>query len=115
MIRETLFFLVVTSAHAAVNDPCTAGGTPGICLTTSSCSSSGGTSIPGFCPSDPMNIQCCTKACGSSGICRFSKTCGGTTQSGALSLPHECLAAISINASKDFALDQAHSSVVYQD
>jgi len=115
MFCAAVFFLAVTFVHAAVNGPCTAGSTPGVCITTSSCSSSGGTSHAGFCPSDPTDVQCCTKACGSGGICRFSNTCSGTTQSGAFRLSHECRATISIHASKDFALDQAHSSVVYRE
>jgi len=96
MFCAAVFFLAVTFAQAAVNGPCTAGSAPGVCLTTSSCSSSGGTSHAGFCPSDPTDVQCCTKVCGSGGICRFSNTCSGTTQSGAFRPPHECRATISI-------------------
>ncbi|PPQ80766.1 hypothetical protein CVT25_001903 [Psilocybe cyanescens] len=71
------------SSRAAVNDACTAGSTPGVCLSTSTCSSGGGTQHAGFCPSDPSSVQCCTKTCGSSGTCRFSNTCGtGKTQTG---------------------------------
>ncbi|KAH6907660.1 lysozyme, partial [Coprinopsis sp. MPI-PUGE-AT-0042] len=73
----TLALLIALNAsvRAAVNDPCTANGLPGICLTTTSCSSGGGTSRPGFCPNDPNNVQCCTKSCGSGGTCRFTSTC----------------------------------------
>ncbi|KAH6911723.1 lysozyme [Coprinopsis sp. MPI-PUGE-AT-0042] len=71
------------SAHAAINSACTANGLPGVCLTTSSCSSGGGTSRPGFCPNDPTNVQCCTKSCSSGGTCRFTSTCAsGNTLSG---------------------------------
>jgi hypothetical protein len=63
----------------------------------------------------PYGCPVLHKACESGGICRFSNTCSGTTQSGAFRLPHECRATISIHASKDFALDQTHSSVVYRD
>ncbi|CAA7266061.1 unnamed protein product [Cyclocybe aegerita] len=79
----TLLLASAALVHAAINDACTAGSTPGVCLTTASCSSSGGTSHPGFCPNDPTNVQCCTKTCGSGGTCRFSNTCTtGNTQTG---------------------------------
>ncbi|KAF8959137.1 lysozyme-like domain-containing protein [Flammula alnicola] len=83
MIFIALSLLAASFAHGAVNDACTAGSTPGVCLTTSSCFSGGGTSHAGFCPNDPTDVQCCTKACGSGGTCRFSNTCSsGRTQSG---------------------------------
>lgn len=77
-----LFTAIV--ARAALNGPCTASGTPGVCITTSSCSSSGGTSFTGFCPNDPANVKCCTKPkCGNGGTCQFANTCGsGNTASG---------------------------------
>ncbi|CAA7266062.1 unnamed protein product [Cyclocybe aegerita] len=60
-----LFFAAI-AANAALNDPCKAACTSGVCISTSSCSSSGGTSHTGFCPNDPANIKCCTKPlCGS--------------------------------------------------
>lgn len=84
-----IVLLAATLTRAAINDPCTAGSTPGICLTTTSCSSSGGTSHVGFCPKDPTNVQCCTKSCGSGGICRFTSSCtSGNTVTGIYSIPY---------------------------
>lgn len=82
-IYSILFTAIL--ARAALNGPCTASGAPGVCITTSSCSSSGGTSFTGFCPNDPANVKCCTKPkCGSGGTCQFANTCGsGNTVSGA--------------------------------
>ncbi|KDR77459.1 hypothetical protein GALMADRAFT_266943 [Galerina marginata CBS 339.88] len=83
MLRTILLAISFSVAQAAINSACTAGSTPGVCLTTSSCSSAGGTSHSGFCPSDPTNVQCCTKTCGSGGTCRFSSSCSsGKTQAG---------------------------------
>ncbi|KAF9524121.1 glycoside hydrolase family 24 protein [Crepidotus variabilis] len=84
MLKFTfLIFLPLIAVHAAINDACTASGTPGVCLTTTTCSSGGGTPHSGYCPSDPSNVQCCTKACGSGGTCRFSSSCTtGHTQTG---------------------------------
>jgi len=69
--------LVAVVARAAVNEPCVgSGGAPGVCLTSSSCSSAGGTTLNGACP-DPGNIKCCTKpSCGSApGNCRWISDC----------------------------------------
>ncbi|EAU80870.1 hypothetical protein CC1G_03046 [Coprinopsis cinerea okayama7 len=63
------------SASAAINDPCSVNGTPGICLTTTSCTNQGGQHAVGFCPKDPANVRCCTKKCGQGGTCRFENTC----------------------------------------
>ncbi|TFK74166.1 glycoside hydrolase family 24 protein [Pluteus cervinus] len=77
-----LFFAGV--AYATVNGPCTAGSTPGVCISTSTCSSGGGTSYSGYCPNDPADIKCCAKtSCGSGGNCRFTSSCSsGNTASG---------------------------------
>ncbi|TFK22934.1 lysozyme [Coprinopsis marcescibilis] len=70
-------------SHAAINDPCSANGTPGVCLTTTVCSSGGGTSRAGFCPNDPTNVQCCSKTCSTNGVCRFTSSCAsGNTLTG---------------------------------
>ncbi|KAI5842770.1 hypothetical protein BZA05DRAFT_411804 [Tricharina praecox] len=72
-------FLFAASASAAVNGPCSVSGTPGVCLSTAACSSGGGKSTAGFCPNDPVGIQCCTKtSCGSGGNCRWTSQCTGT-------------------------------------
>ncbi|KAJ9645393.1 hypothetical protein H2201_008699 [Coniosporium apollinis] len=87
--------LAATAVRAAVNEPCVgAGGAPGVCVSTSSCSSAGGTTINGACPMDPVHIKCCTKPrCGSSsagnfdlgqqvmslGNCRWSSDCAGSS------------------------------------
>ncbi|KAI9864248.1 MAG: hypothetical protein M1830_006135, partial [Pleopsidium flavum] len=81
-VTSTLF-LVATTAYATLNGRCSVGGTPGTCISTSTCSGGGGKSTAGYCPNDPTGIQCCTKtACGSGGNCRWTDQCSGTTQSG---------------------------------
>jgi len=57
-------------------------GYSGVCVTTADCSSAGGITISGACPSDPDNVKCCSKASctnGSTGNCRWSSDCAGTT------------------------------------
>ncbi len=81
-LQSLLFALVAVSSTvlAAVNDPCTVNGTPGICIASTSCSSSGGTSSSQpDCPNDPEDIKCCTKGCGTGGTCMFSSSCTGGT------------------------------------
>ncbi|KAF2704290.1 hypothetical protein K504DRAFT_442414 [Pleomassaria siparia CBS 279.74] len=72
--------------RSSINGPCTgAGGAPGACISTSSCSSGGGSFISNACPGTPDNIKCCVKtSCGSGGDCRWTSQCGSgmTTQSG---------------------------------
>ncbi|KAF8148772.1 hypothetical protein K438DRAFT_2087080 [Mycena galopus ATCC 62051] len=76
----------IASTQAAVNGRCTGGGLAagvGVCISTSSCSEGGGTSLTGLCPDDPENIKCCVKSpCTSSalggGECRFTNTCTGS-------------------------------------
>jgi hypothetical protein len=71
------------TVYAAVNGPCSANGTPGVCVSTTSCSESGGKSHTGFCPEDPVNIKCCTKtSCGNGGSCKQVDDCDGITQTG---------------------------------
>ncbi|OLN87589.1 putative secreted protein [Colletotrichum chlorophyti] len=73
--------LSATLAFAALNEPCYgSGGRAGVCVTTSTCSSNGGTTIDNACPADPANVKCCTKpSCGSGGNCRWASDCGGST------------------------------------
>ncbi|KAI9842586.1 MAG: hypothetical protein M1837_007024 [Sclerophora amabilis] len=73
---------ISSTTLAAVNGPCTANGVPGICIATAACKSGGGKSASGFCPNDPNDIKCCTKACGSGGTCRFTSSCTGSSQAG---------------------------------
>ncbi|KAL8915811.1 MAG: hypothetical protein Q9208_008832 [Pyrenodesmia sp. 3 TL-2023] len=70
--------------RAVVDGPCTgAGGAPGVCIATTSCTADGGTHILNACPGTPDNIRCCTKtSCGSGGNCRFASSCSGSTLSG---------------------------------
>lgn len=70
--------------RSSVNGPCTgAGGAPGVCISTSSCSSGGGSFISNACPGTADNIKCCVKPkCASGGSCKWASQCGGTTQSG---------------------------------
>lgn len=76
-------FVISGTALGAVNGPCSIDGTPGVCISTSSCSGSDGSFRSGFCPNDPSNIKCCIKPeCGSGGNCRFSSQCSGSTKTG---------------------------------
>lgn len=71
--------------RAVVDGPCTgSGGAPGVCITTSKCSSGGGQYISNACPGTPNDIKCCTKtSCGSGGNCRFTSQCSsGNTLTG---------------------------------
>lgn len=70
--------------RSSVDGPCTgAGGAPGVCISTSSCSSGGGSYISNACPGTADNIKCCVKSsCGSGGSCKWTSQCSGTTQSG---------------------------------
>jgi lysozyme len=78
--------LILLTQHslAAAPPTCTiTSGQSGICISTSSCSSSGGVSEPGHC-SGASNIQCCTygscNVATLSGLCQPNSTCtaGGT-------------------------------------
>lgn len=76
-------FLLSGAALGAVNGPCSADGTPGVCISSATCSDSAGTSHSGFCPDDPADIKCCTKPdCGSGGNCRWTSQCSGSSQAG---------------------------------
>lgn len=79
-----LLLAAAGAAQAALNGPCTAGSTPGVCVTTATCSGGGGTSHSGYCPNDPADVRCCTKtSCGSAGgNCRWTSQCSGTSVSG---------------------------------
>jgi len=75
--------IAIPSALAAINGKCSSGN--GVCVSTTSCSNSGGTYVSGKCPNDPANIKCCNKNCsynGKSGQCKFKSQCKGTTYSG---------------------------------
>ena len=57
----------------------------GVCISSSSCSDNGGTSISGACPGDAADIKCCTKAScsnGDAGNCRWQSDCAGESVSG---------------------------------
>ncbi|KAI4269748.1 MAG: hypothetical protein LQ337_007097 [Flavoplaca oasis] len=70
-------------SFAAVNDPCSIDGTPGVCVTTGDCAAQDASFRSGFCPNDPASIKCCIKPeCGSGGNCRPANTCAGTTKTG---------------------------------
>src|SRR6188768_852381 len=83
-LSASIFFVLLATTYAALNGPCSANGTPGVCISTSACSNGGGTSQSGFCPNDPVNIKCCTKtSCGNGGNCRFTSACAsGNTLAG---------------------------------
>ncbi|EAU80866.1 lysozyme [Coprinopsis cinerea okayama7 len=85
---STIVLALSATVQGAINDPCSVNGKPGVCVTTSACSSAGGISTAGFCPNDPANVRCCTKSCSSGGLCPgpsnfkcclpASSTCAGT-------------------------------------
>ena len=84
MHLSALFLSAFASvALGALNEPCAGpGGVAGVCVTTSTCSASGGTTISGGCPADPADVKCCSKtscANGASGNCRWTSDCAGTT------------------------------------
>ncbi|KAF1812600.1 hypothetical protein P152DRAFT_449315 [Eremomyces bilateralis CBS 781.70] len=78
-VNYTLLLASATYA-SELNGACTgAGGAPGVCVSTSSCSKAGGKSITGACPNLAEDIKCCTKAaCGTDGDCRWTDSCTGT-------------------------------------
>jgi len=58
--RRVLSLLaVVPSAFAALNGPCS-NEVKGICISTSTCDSYGGSISTGNCPNDPSDIKCCS-------------------------------------------------------
>jgi len=66
----------VPSAFAAVNGSCSYG-KKGICITTSTCTSFGGSYTNGNCPNDASNIKCCDNiSCkNGTGKCMFTSEC----------------------------------------
>ncbi|KAI4199152.1 MAG: hypothetical protein LQ350_004782 [Teloschistes chrysophthalmus] len=103
-LKSILSLLTLTATtFAALNGPCSVNGASGVCLHTADCKAGDGTSTAGFCPDDPAgrclftsssmkesllltiltDVKCCTKSsCGSSGNCRWTSSCSGTTQAG---------------------------------
>jgi len=80
-----ILLAVISTTFAYRNGPCS--GRNGICIDSSKCSSAGGTTYSGKCPSDPISIKCCDNIpCraddGRSGKCVFSSQCSGTSVSG---------------------------------
>jgi len=84
-LQALLLSAFTSAALGALNEPCYgSGGVAGVCVTTATCSASGGVTITGGCPSDPSDVKCCSKttcANGSSGNCRWTSDCAGTTVS----------------------------------
>ncbi|KAL6598297.1 hypothetical protein U3516DRAFT_913660 [Neocallimastix sp. 'constans'] len=80
--RIISLLIAIPSALAAVNGKCSSGN--GVCVSTTSCSKSGGTYVSNKCPNDPSNIKCCNKKCsynGKSGQCTFKSQCKGSSYS----------------------------------
>ncbi|KIJ46311.1 hypothetical protein M422DRAFT_124487, partial [Sphaerobolus stellatus SS14] len=57
-LKTTTFLLFASIVHATVNGPCTVGTTPGVCISTSICTSGRGTYASGYCPNDASDIKC---------------------------------------------------------
>ncbi|WQF77035.1 hypothetical protein CDEST_02049 [Colletotrichum destructivum] len=84
-LNKILFALYsATATLAAVNEPCYGPeGKAGVCITASSCTSNGGTTINGACPADPATVKCCYKVpCGAAGNCRWTSDCASSSTSG---------------------------------
>ena len=77
-----VLLVTIPTIFAYVNGECN--GRSGICINTNTCSSYGGQSFSGNCPSDPNSIKCCDNIpCsaddGRGGSCIFSGQCNGET------------------------------------
>ena len=77
--------VIIPTIFADVNGGCS--GRNGICISTDKCSSYGGETFSGKCPSDPNSIKCCdnircTADDGRKGTCAFSDQCNGEKISG---------------------------------
>jgi len=77
--------VTIPTIFADVNGGCS--GRSGICISTDKCSSYGGETFSGKCPSDPNDIKCCdnipcTADDGRTGRCVFSDQCNGDQISG---------------------------------
>ena len=77
--------LIVPYTFAALNGKCS--GRNGICVKTTTCSSYGGVSFSGKCPSDSNDVKCCDSiSCsaddGRKGSCMFTDQCSGDMVSG---------------------------------
>lgn len=76
---------IVPYTLATRNEKCSKGKS-GICISTDTCKSYGGTSSRGFCPNDPNNVRCCDaipcKHEGMSGTCKFTNECSGKSYAG---------------------------------
>ncbi|KAI6350649.1 hypothetical protein MCOR31_012067, partial [Pyricularia oryzae] len=61
MLLQTITTLTLLAGFAASQQTCALStGQQGLCLSTSNCRSSGGTSTPNLCPGTPADVQCCT-------------------------------------------------------
>lgn len=81
--KMIVLLIAIHAALAYVNGPCSSG--TGVCVSSTSCSNSGGTYVSGKCPYDSNDIKCCNKNCnvnGKSGQCLFKSQCSGSTYSG---------------------------------
>ncbi|KAJ4286069.1 hypothetical protein N0V90_013416 [Kalmusia sp. IMI 367209] len=86
-MRASLFASLLLAAVSTVtaashkNGPCTGkDGVQGVCISTKSCTSGGGSYISNACPGTPDDIKCCTKpSCqkaAQKGDCRWVDKCG---------------------------------------
>ncbi|KAF9205786.1 hypothetical protein BGZ49_003501 [Haplosporangium sp. Z 27] len=79
--------IVLSAASTMAVNTCSVGGIAGTCISTSTCTSAGGTSTAGYCPNDPTDVRCCTYgACkisdGRTGKCVPTTACSGTAVAG---------------------------------
>ena len=60
-ISPIVFLSLSATVLAALDGPCNYQGQAGTCIDSGDCAASGGSSVTGFCPDDPVNIKCCLK------------------------------------------------------
>lgn len=80
MLKLILLSLLI-SLSSSTNEDCTVGGKIGTCISTSTCSSYGGTYYSGYCPGS-NDIRCCIEPKCSYGLCKSTSQCTTTTYSG---------------------------------
>ncbi|KAK0545195.1 hypothetical protein OC846_004725 [Tilletia horrida] len=81
-VFASLALFSLAGFSAAVQTCVNGGGIVGECISTSDCSSNGGSSQAGYCPGD-ASIQCCTWSSDScSGQCMPNLGCGGSSVTG---------------------------------
>ncbi|KAF9449595.1 glycoside hydrolase family 24 protein [Macrolepiota fuliginosa MF-IS2] len=115
---KTLSLLLITSGftQAAIDDACSVGSTPGVCIYSTDCASAGGTYAAGYCPDDSADVTCCYKtSCGSGGSCSFTSTCStGNTATGLCPGPSTFTCCLPASTCSPKAVNSATVSLIKQ-